>query len=253
MTFAEVKARCTKRSPVESRTVPLIIWRRVSIYLTYVFVRLGVAPDVVTFLSFGAILLGAILFVIGQPLWGAAGFAAFQVLDCSDGEVARWVGPSKYGGYLDSFGADLFYTLGPISIGYYLFSDGAAYWGLQPGHFLAIGGGVSASFMFYRVISSKVMLFRFRFVATSPSEGLESAPQETKVGGVGRLVRLYRNEVMRASLFAEPGMALIFLVLAAAQVPEYTGAYLLVLLIYNAGYAVLTLLSAYRTFTQLGR
>jgi len=79
--------------------------RHVSIYLTAVFVRLGVTANQVT----GAMLVvgfGSFLCALPHVLYLNVGslvlFLLFHILDCSDGEVARWTKRCSNGGvYLD--------------------------------------------------------------------------------------------------------------------------------------------------------
>ena len=79
--------------------------RHCSIYLTWLFVKLGISANAVTFLM---ILTGLMAFVLCIPhiLWvniiGLLLWFLFEALDCSDGEVARWTKKSSIRGvYLD--------------------------------------------------------------------------------------------------------------------------------------------------------
>lgn len=95
--------------------------RRISIYATRISVRLGIAPDTITWIMVAVGVLGGLAL-----LWpGLAGaivavilIQAYLLLDCSDGEVARWRGRSSTKGvYLDRVGhyfteAVLFAALG---------------------------------------------------------------------------------------------------------------------------------------------
>ncbi|MBL8858045.1 MAG: CDP-alcohol phosphatidyltransferase family protein [Planctomycetes bacterium] len=70
---------------------------RISIYVTRAFIQLGLSPTVATigFLLFG--LAGSVLAVFGG-WWSVGGFACllvYYVLDCVDGEVARYHGSEK--------------------------------------------------------------------------------------------------------------------------------------------------------------
>ena len=82
--------------------------RRLSPYATRLFLRLGLSPDAVTWLFILAGLAAAgLLSVDGVlPAIGAVLLIQLQILlDCSDGEVARWQGRSSARGiYLDRIG-----------------------------------------------------------------------------------------------------------------------------------------------------
>ena len=261
MTFAEVKKQCAKSSSVEDRVITLVLWRKVSVYLSFLLLRLGVKPDWITLISLLFVVLGGTLFLLGQPLWGAISFAAFQLFDCSDGEVARCLGPSKYGSHLDAFGADLFYAIGPVSVGYYLFGSGVSVLGLQPAHFLAAGVGISISFLLYRIIKIRVSAVRNMMIGHQRSQDPTSEPD-----GEGRAVRTNRSlfdkirslhpywtEVFRANFFAEPGMIVIFLVAIALDSPESLAAYLVIFLAFNISYLLAGIFRAYWVFTHPGR
>src|SRR3954451_9456192 len=95
--------------------------RRYSPYLTRLLLRTRLTPNMVTG---GMILVGAVAAgVLTLPGLGAAVavVALIQVqilLDCSDGELARWRGQfSPAGIYLDRFGHYLTETLLPIALG----------------------------------------------------------------------------------------------------------------------------------------
>ena len=95
--------------------------RRLSPYATRVFLRLGLSPDAVTWLFvFTGIAAAALLAADGTlPVVGAAVLIQLQILlDCSDGEVARWQGRSSPRGiYLDRVGHYLTEAGLPIALG----------------------------------------------------------------------------------------------------------------------------------------
>ena len=95
--------------------------RRLSPYATRLFLRLGLSPDAVTWLF---VLTGvgaaALLCLDGVlPVVGAVLLVQLQILlDCSDGEVARWLGRSSPRGiYLDRIGHYLTEAGLPIALG----------------------------------------------------------------------------------------------------------------------------------------
>ena len=95
--------------------------RRVSPYATRVFLRLGLSPDAVTWLFLlTGVAAAALLAVDGiLPVVGAVILIQLQILlDCSDGEVARWQGRSSPRGiYLDRVGHYLTEAGLPIALG----------------------------------------------------------------------------------------------------------------------------------------
>ncbi len=111
--------------------------RRLSPYGTWVFARLGWSPNAVTWLMIGTGVAAGV--VLAAPGFGAAVAAAlliqlYLLLDCSDGELARWSSRTSVTGiYLDR-------------VGHYL-AEAALLVGLgirAQGHFALVGGYVSA-------------------------------------------------------------------------------------------------------------
>ncbi len=111
--------------------------RRLSPYGTWVFARLGWSPNAVTWLMIGTGVTAAV--VLAVPGFASAVAAAlliqlYLLLDCSDGELARWSSrTSVMGIYLDR-------------VGHYL-AEAALLAGIgvrAQGHFALAGGYVSA-------------------------------------------------------------------------------------------------------------
>jgi phosphatidylglycerophosphate synthase len=95
--------------------------RRVSPYLTRLLLRTPITPNGVTWLMIVAGLTAAAVLVLPGVLPAVAAFLLIQLqilLDCSDGELARWRGvKSARGVYLDRIGHWLTEGALPIAIG----------------------------------------------------------------------------------------------------------------------------------------
>jgi phosphatidylglycerophosphate synthase len=95
--------------------------RRLSPYATRLFLRLGLSPDAVTWLFvLTGVAAAAVLSIDGLlPVIGAVLLIQLQILlDCSDGEVARWQGRSSPRGiYLDRIGHYVTEAGLPIALG----------------------------------------------------------------------------------------------------------------------------------------
>src|SRR5256885_10145463 len=82
-----------------------VFMRRWSPHLTRVLIRTAITPNGVTWLMIGAGVLAAGALSLPGVGWAAVAFLLIQLqllLDCSDGEVARWRGISSPKGiYLD--------------------------------------------------------------------------------------------------------------------------------------------------------
>ncbi|MGN6088186.1 MAG: CDP-alcohol phosphatidyltransferase family protein [Actinomycetales bacterium] len=86
----------------------VLYMRYLSIYATRIFVRVGASPNGLTAGMIVVGLLGAVA-LLWSSVWGAVLSALliqlYLLLDCSDGEVARWTGRlSLLGVYLDRVG-----------------------------------------------------------------------------------------------------------------------------------------------------
>jgi len=95
--------------------------RRLSPYLTRLLLRTPLTPDAVTWLMIASGLLAAALLTLPGLAAVAAAFLAIQLqilLDCSDGELARWLDRrSPRGVYLDRIGHWLTEAALPIGLG----------------------------------------------------------------------------------------------------------------------------------------
>jgi phosphatidylglycerophosphate synthase len=95
--------------------------RRFSPYLTRLLLRTGISPDGVTWLMIVVGLLAAAALVLPGLLGAILAVALIQLqilLDCSDGELARWLDrKSPAGVYLDRIGHWLTETALPIALG----------------------------------------------------------------------------------------------------------------------------------------
>ena len=98
-----------------------IFMRRFSPYLTRLLIRTPITPNGVTWLMIFAGVLAAGALSLPGIGWAVVAFLLIQVqllLDCSDGEVARWRGVSSPAGiYLDRVGHYLTESLLPVALG----------------------------------------------------------------------------------------------------------------------------------------
>ncbi|MFI7450800.1 CDP-alcohol phosphatidyltransferase family protein [Nonomuraea sp. NPDC049714] len=87
----------------------VLYMRRLSIYVTWLMSKTSVTPNQLTWvMTVAGVLAGVVLALPG--LWAAIGAAllvqVYLLLDCSDGELARWTGKTSLAGvYLDRVGA----------------------------------------------------------------------------------------------------------------------------------------------------
>ena len=101
----QLRARSLKQRTSAELLVDRWFARRVSIYLTWLLVHLPLTANQVTVASFVAMLAGAVCLALPgrAPLAGAGLLLIGYVLDCCDGEIARFRGQTSLRGmYLDT-------------------------------------------------------------------------------------------------------------------------------------------------------
>ena len=90
---------------VEPEPYAKYVVRPISILFTWVFVRTPISANQVTILQEILGITGAILFGFGRFILGSLFLQLGYILDCSDGEVARWKNQqSESGKFLDLIG-----------------------------------------------------------------------------------------------------------------------------------------------------
>ncbi|MAG12548.1 hypothetical protein CL630_01920 [bacterium] len=258
-TFKQIFA--TRYDPTRSRArrlaerfVPInIITKTLSPYSAFVFLNLGISADVVTFLSLGAIFAGAILFIVGYPIAGIVAIFIFGVLDSTDGDVARVSGRTKYGGTLDSLGADFFYALIPSSVGYFLFLQGVTLGVLSSQDIFTVAVFGSLSFLLYRIINIKRLKFLISYNKqdTTVASDIFDSQKNRTANFIFRIVKLYRHVLVKDNFFSEPGLILWFSLFIFFEQWKFLAWYFVILLLYNFGFLVLNFIKMYLTFLAI--
>jgi phosphatidylglycerophosphate synthase len=184
--------------------------RRVSPYLTRVFVRAGLSANSVTALMIPTGLLAALVLSFPGLAWaiGAALLIQLQLLlDCSDGEVARWRRTfSPLGIYLDQIAHYSTEAALPAALG--VRADGG--WD-SIGGWTALGLGVSVLILLLKAETHLVLLARARSGQTLAEEEPVDAPDT----GTGRF-RLRQGARLLPAVRPFQAVEASLLVLAAA-------------------------------------
>jgi phosphatidylglycerophosphate synthase len=211
--------------------------RRLSIRLTRLLVPTAVTPNVLTALMVPAGLLAAFL-VTFSSVWLALGAVLLiqvqLLLDCADGELARWRQTvSPRGVYLDQIAHYSTEAALPAALG--VRADGGLH---SLGGWTALGLGVSVLILFLKAETHLVLLARVR--AGQPfSEPSEPAPREAR--------RLRLRDGARFLPFFRPfhGIEASFLGLVTAIVDSLAGGH-------SATRALLVFLAATGVVAVLG-
>ena len=129
-----------------------VLVRPISIYITRVFLSLGISANSATLLSIISVLTGSILLVTQEPVLRlTAGLLLYlyTILDGVDGEVARYhvhrnqAPPGRVGQYADAIAHLLSFNIALFGLGMGLY--------LNTGMLTFVGAGFLASFMHSRV------------------------------------------------------------------------------------------------------
>lgn len=127
--------------PYEPEPYARYVIRHLSVLFTWLFVRTPLSANHVTILQEVIGVAGCVFIGMGNPLYAVIGVFLLQlgyILDCSDGEVARWKGQQSINGvFLDLIGH-------VIVIPGYWFALGFGVW-LQTGRAEAIVAGFLAA------------------------------------------------------------------------------------------------------------
>lgn len=86
----ELRKICQKGVKEKDLWITCSIDRKISIYFTRLFLKLGFSANAVTGISFLFGLWGVVMFFFGYYILGFLCFELFYILDCSDGEIARY-------------------------------------------------------------------------------------------------------------------------------------------------------------------
>ena len=120
--------RAYSKAKQETKKVYALVFlqRQLSLPLSYfVFVPLGIAPNVLTVFSMVLGVAGAYLLATGAFVAGSLGLIAWGLIDCCDGEVARLTGrQSAFGEALETLNSNIQYVLWLPALSYGLYADG---------------------------------------------------------------------------------------------------------------------------------
>lgn len=154
MTIKEFKSICypESRRTIDDYTFFTLLFRRISIYFTFVAVKLKITANQVTSLGIITYLAGLYLLTKGvynQMLWGAILLNVGMFFDLIDGQIARFRGPTKIGSFLEIIHADLIIglLLPCIALGLYSTSGKASINILVLSFFGAISAVLFRSYM----------------------------------------------------------------------------------------------------------
>ncbi|MFC1915603.1 CDP-alcohol phosphatidyltransferase family protein [Chloroflexota bacterium] len=127
LTIDEIRASFPSGKAFTDSENPLgtLVWRPLSYYPTWLFLRLGVSANQVTALAIAVGITGCLLIALGfywSAILGVLFILLRALLDYTDGNVARCTNStSRFGGYLDTIHQYTVTSLLPVGLGIGLF------------------------------------------------------------------------------------------------------------------------------------
>src|SRR3989344_4365678 len=241
---------------IEERLIPInALGKLLSPYPTYFYLNLGLKPDHVTFISFLFIFAGAYFFIVGKPVVAVISLLLFILHDSADGDMARVSGKTSYGALVDSFGADIFYSIIPVSGGYFLYAKNIFVGPITPAFLLLISAFTSISFIFYRLMNTKILTFFWdKKGGKEKTSVYDDVSETTSAKGLFvRLAKIYHHTFIKGNFFAEPGIVTWLPILVFFEQWQFLGLYLILILLYNLGYLIPNFIRIYFSFLKFER
>ena len=107
MGLNEIKKEAHKIALNKNYPYRILVLSKISPYFTYLFSKTTVTPNQITVLGFIVVIISAYFISYPSPIYWIVGWSLLQlylVLDCVDGELARYKkSTTKFGGFLDNF------------------------------------------------------------------------------------------------------------------------------------------------------
>lgn len=146
-----------------------ILLRRVSFYVAWIAIKLGISAFTVSMISLVLPLAAFVLFMNLKPLEAIILLNLWLLLDCADGNVARATGGSKMGDFVDSSSGYIMIGFSFFGLGLYLDLSATVFMGLKTPWFIIIGATTSILGLMARLYYQK-----FKNIAAKGNAGLKT-------------------------------------------------------------------------------
>jgi len=222
----ELRKVCRKD---EHEPLNLRFFRVFSIYLTAVFIKLGLSPNFISVMAIVSAMAGAALLAMGSYPYMVAGAVVLvfsYLLDCCDGEIARYTGKyTAYGSYLEVLYSNVLY--------------GAAFIGLSVGTYRLLG---DVNMLLFGL---SAVLFKSLYRANDASKGillqtLKQSPRHAPMA-LNETSPIHKKIIWEIfmSLFFGGGIVLLALLFALINKPN------ILLIFYGVTMPLVFLLQSY--------
>ena len=143
--------------------ITLRFYRVFSIYITKIFLILGLKPNFITLFGFLLGIMGGYMYIKGYFLLGSIFFVIFYIFDNVDGEIARYrKSSSKFGAWLDTVAGHLLYPYFFLALGLGIFFQTEIHWYIVLGAVAAIAKLIERSVPSIPISSDSQQLLKNR-------------------------------------------------------------------------------------------
>jgi len=134
-----------------------ILIRRLSFYLAWFSIKLGVSAFAVSVISLTMPLIAMFFWLTNEPLIAIILLNIWLLLDCVDGNVARTTGGSKMGDFVDATSGYMMVGFSYFGIGAYLDINSINWMGISSPGFILIGASTSILNLLARIYYQKYL------------------------------------------------------------------------------------------------
>lgn len=178
MKISDIKVGYTE-DKIKSEKIDLWVFyfaRPLSWPVTWLCVMLGLSASAVTFISIVTVIIGSVLIALGNftmQVIGVSLFSLWIILDCVDGNIARYKKTfSEYGEYIDAVGGYFASALLFLSLGYLAYKTSEY---SNPEYFYIAGSWATTCSLFARLLYQKNKnTFKNEQSMTKPSQNTAS-------------------------------------------------------------------------------
>ena len=169
-----------------------LFYRPISLYLAWIFFKIGINANTVTIFSIFLTFLACFLFIYGNvisAIFGSIIFMLIAICDCIDGNIARASEKlSIKGEWLDASLGYILYGFQPISLGIYLEKN--SYGNFFQGFWIIIGALISILNLLSRIFFQKYINIISKFNSTNQVNLKSSFSIGNEIGMVGFMMPL---------------------------------------------------------------
>ncbi len=198
-TFKEILASYTPEKRRNTSIWAKIFSRPLSFLTTYIFINMGFSANTVSIISMFEALIACALLMLGEPftIWGVFLFLFWDVLDCTDGNIARVKKTSSpIGVFFDAMAGYTAVAFVFLAVGVAAFRT-SNHFGVESFWFIIIGAVTSIFDLLARLVYQKYQVTEY-LVGKVEKDGVFAKRLD---GGIYRILNLIMKNLTFSSLF----------------------------------------------------